>query len=339
VIIVNTSSYGCDALVVEKTGVHVIPLPALDYEEVASRADQMLAALRDEGVVSDEILTGILDWLWITVARPVLDGLGLTARLDLTSTDGIRRLWWCPTGVLALMPLHAAGSYDDERAAVPERVICSYTSTLGALIRAREPRATPAASQLLVGVPDAPGARRLLSVEEELTKIREHLPAATVLEGESATRQRVGESMSRHDWVHLACHGRQDIVDPSAGSVLLADGPLSILEIAGRLLPSSDLAFLSACETFTVAPRLSDEAIHLASAFQVAGYRHVIATLWSILDPFAPQVADDVYQTLTCGEHPDSARAAEAVHRAVAELRAKVPGMPRVWAPYVHVGP
>jgi len=55
--------------------------------------------------------------------------------------------------------------------------------------------------------------------------------------------------MAQHDWVHLACHGRQDVADPAAGAVLLFDGPLSISEIASSLLPSSDLAFLSACET------------------------------------------------------------------------------------------
>jgi CHAT domain-containing protein len=165
------------------------------------------------------------------------------------------------------------------------------------------------------------------------------LPDASTLESEFATRNRVLASMAEHDWVHLACHGRQDLADPSASSVLLSDGPLPIRQIASRLLAGSDLAFLSACQTFTGSPQLSDEAIHLASAFQVAGYRHVIATLWSIYDRLAPQVASDVYQTLNQGEVPDSTRAAEAIHLAVARLRARNPGRPQIWAPYVHIGP
>ena len=65
----------------------------------------------------------------------------------------------------------------------------------------------------------------------------------------------------------------------------------------------------------------------------------VIATLWSIRDNVAPQVADRVYQTLTRGGYPDSSLAAEAIHVAVAELRARIPRHPQVWAPYVHIGP
>jgi tetratricopeptide (TPR) repeat protein len=345
VVIVNTSSYGCDALAVDKGRVRVIPLPALDYDEIASQVSNMLAALdmaaSGESVAPAEALTRILGWLWTAVAGPVLDALNLNDRLDLADPDAVLRcrLWWCPTGPLSLLPLHAAGLYGHEHAAVPERVISSYTSTLGALVNARESRAEPAHSLLLVGVPDAPQATPLISVPAEIQRVKSRLRDSTTLEGESATREGVLESMAEHDWVHLACHGWQNLTDPSASSVLLSDGPLSIRRIASRLLPGSDLAFLSACQTFTGAPQLSDEAIHLASAFQVAGYRHVIATLWSIYDRFAPQVADDVYEILTRGGNPDSARAAEAIHQAAAKLRARHPGWPQMWAPYVHIGP
>jgi CHAT domain-containing protein len=45
----------------------------------------------------------------------------------------------------------------------------------------------------------------------------------------------------------------------------------------------AQLAFLSACQTARNPARdLLDEAIHLASAFQLAGYPHVVGTLWSV---------------------------------------------------------
>jgi CHAT domain len=50
-----------------------------------------------------------------------------------------------------------------------------------------------------------------------------------------------------------------------------------------------DLAFLSACQTAAGSVRLLDEAIHLAAAMQFVGYRHVIATLWTIDDSQAPR--------------------------------------------------
>ncbi|MBL7500867.1 CHAT domain-containing protein [Frankia sp. CNm7] len=80
--------------------------------------------------------------------------------------------------------------------------------------------------------------------------------------------------------------------------------------------------------------RLVDEAIHLASAFQLAGYRHVIATLWPIGDQHAVAVADDIYAALaTTGD------AAAAVHTAVRELRDRWAAAPSTWASHIHVGP
>ncbi len=60
---------------------------------------------------------------------------------------------------------------------------------------------------------------------------------------------------------------------------------------------SAELAFLSACETAQPGARLADEAIHLASAFSLAGYRHVIGTLWPVGDQHAVDIADDIYTT------------------------------------------
>ena len=48
--------------------------------------------------------------------------------------------------------------------------------------------------------------------------------------------------------------------------------------------------------------RLLDEALHLADALQVVGYRHVLASLWSISDLAAPAMAEITYAHLL---HPD----------------------------------
>lgn len=79
-----------------------------------------------------------------------------------------------------------------------------------------------------------------------------------------------------------------------------------------------------------------DEAVHLAAAMQLLGYRNVIATLWSIYDHLAPDVADAVYAALTTTGTPDTAH---ALHHAVTALRAQWPTDPLVWAPYLHTGP
>jgi CHAT domain-containing protein len=65
-----------------------------------------------------------------------------------------------------------------------------------------------------------------------------------------------------------------------------------------------------------------DEAITLAAALHYAGWRHVIATLWSVSDIAAAEVAEDVYSQLVDEEGaPPSARRRSAPprHQAAAQ--------------------
>jgi CHAT domain-containing protein len=55
----------------------------------------------------------------------------------------------------------------------------------------------------------------------------------------------------------------------------------------------------------------------LAAAIQFLGYRHIIASMWTIADSPAPYLADTFYNTLTQDGRPDSNRTAEALHQAV----------------------
>jgi len=105
--------------------------------------------------------------------------------------------------------------------------------------------------------------------------------------------------------------------------------------VARLRLDDAGLAFLSASATARPGRRLADEAIHLASAFQLAGYRHVIATLWPIGDQPAVDLAADIYTTLTTGEGD----VAGAVHAAVRRMRRRWGrDSPSVWASHIHVG-
>ncbi|MFI6294749.1 CHAT domain-containing protein [Nonomuraea sp. NPDC050790] len=317
VVMVNTSTYGCDALVIDQETVRVVPLPELRHDDIVRQATDLHAAIAkrdDEGPAPiDRLLTHILDRLATSVVRPVLDHLG----------PGPQRVWWCPTGALALLPLHAAA---------PDHVISSYTATVGALIASPAPE-RDGKRILVVGVPETPGEHPL-DVEEEIKRIGKHQTPVTMLQ-EDATRAQVSAALAAHPWVHFICHGTQDVTDPAKGAITLHDGPLPVLDIAELRLTGADFVYLSACHTFVGGLRLPDEAIHLAAAFQLAGYRHVIATLWTINDWLAPMMADWVYQEI---DH-SSDRAAEALHAAVAKLRARQPTHPHVWAPYVHVGP
>lgn len=141
-----------------------------------------------------------------------------------------------------------------------------------------------------------------------------------------------------HSWVHFACHGEQNLADPSRGGVLVRDGALTVTDLSSQQY-QGEFAYLSGCKTAVGGVNLPDEAITLAAALHFTGYRHVIATLWSVWDQQAAQVATDVYQAMVPEGVLRADRAARALHHAVRRLRAEARDRPSVWTPFAHTGP
>ena len=155
VVIVNASSHGCHALAVDLDAAQprVVNLPDLTLDAAIHRANLLLAALAHaasprrpfrEREQDRHAVLDILAWLWDVVAEPVLTALGHTSKP--AAGDIWPRVWWCPTGPLTVLPLHAAGHHPRLRTTVAgsadcvlNRVISSYTPTLSALARARQP--------------------------------------------------------------------------------------------------------------------------------------------------------------------------------------------------------
>ena len=142
---------------------------------------------------------------------------------------------------------------------------------------------------------------------------------------------------------HFACHGYTNPVDPSQSLLLLHDyqrDPLNVAALASVALDHAELAYLSACSTaFTADIKLLDESIHLASAFQLAGFPHVIGTLWEINDRIAVTLADTFYTALHAEDDTlHTSRSAHALHHAVRNVRDKFPTTPSLWAAHIHVG-
>lgn len=111
--------------------------------------------------------------------------------------------------------------------------------------------------------------------------------------------------------------------------------PLTVVDVSRLRLETADLAYLSACSTARVGTTLTDEAIHLASAFQLAGYRQVIATLWPINDRLAVRLAEEVYDAIVAR---GTGVAARAVHEATRRLRSRRRDLPQLWAAHIHTG-
>ena len=319
----NISTHGSSqALILMSTApdspggnVRVVDLPDAPMDTVLEKTANLLEAQERP---DRQLLFDVLAWEWQAITEPVLHALGCTS----TPGDELEswpRVWWCPTGPAVLLPLHAAGLHPrsaaeyaavGERAAAADtvagRVVSSYTPTLAALARARTQPPPVRVRQLAVGVAEPPlYARRanpLPAVSAELRRVSDFLPApeyATHLLDRAATRRAVLEALPGYSWLHMACHGVQDQSDANLSAFLLHDQPLTLADLTTVTLPEADLAYLSACQTATGDFDLTDEHLHLAAGLQLIGYRHVLATLWSISDSAAPAMAQAVYEHLT----------------------------------------
>lgn len=379
VVAFSIGRYGSDALLLTADGISCLPLPALSEEAVRDRARAFRAALNTaahgstgtERQAAQRQLSATLEWLWDNATGPVLDALGF--HRPIAPDRAGPRVWWAPGGLLGQLPIHAAGYHThparSDAATVMDRVISSYTPTVAALEYARRRRSstadpdTPGPAALVVAMPTTPGIDgRLHYVLDEAHLVATHLPGATVLTepGEVddlaapaspgaghtlPTTATVLDLLPERAIVHFACHGATDPDDPSRSRLLLHDHattPLTVAALAPIHLDRARLAYLSACDTaISTDTQLVDESIHLASAFQLAGYSHVIGTLWTIDDDIAIRIADAFYTALrTAPDTPavDIGRAPYALHRAVRAARDTFPATPSLWAAHLHTG-
>ncbi|KAJ7607753.1 CHAT domain-containing protein [Roridomyces roridus] len=354
IVMLNVNELQCDALALlpglEDEVMH-IPLPNFKPEDVDSLA-KSLGGLVGRGVRlkggpegqkknPEEEFRILLSKLWFGIVKPVLDGLGICSNLS--------RIWWCPTGPLVFLPIHAAGVYGAEEtfgSKLSDYVISSYTPSLTALTEAfRTTSNTDKNFQLLaVSQPAADGQMYIPGTEVEIRHIvqlaKEKQINVVELDRETSTVEEVKQGMSTSRWVHFACHGVQNITEPTESALLLArNSRLTLSNIIELALPHADLAFLSACQTAMGDNKLPEEAVHLAAGMLLAGYKGVIATMWTITDHDAPQVARDVYEYLLDSSPPDPTKAAEALHVAIQKLRERSAQKSFFdWVPYIHVG-
>lgn len=258
---VTSSTKRCDALIltgIEADPVRAVPLKSLTYRDIERNVGKLVTASRDTqpdnwSRLQQEMLA-VLEWLWDTIGDPVLSALRYTSRPP--SGTKWPRLWWCPVGPLAYLPLHATGFHLDHTSVNPER--------------SQHPR--------------------------------------TMLDS------------------------RLILFDHDAKPLTVAD--VSALRLA------NGLAYLSACETATTSPQLTDESLHITGAFQFAGYQHVVGTLWPVQDQTAAGIAQEIYARITRNGTvpPDTHSSAVALHLTIRRARARHPNEPTRWAAHIHTG-
>jgi hypothetical protein len=368
VVVLNASRQRCDALIItQDLPVHQLKLPAEVYERTRAvvhswrRAAQARAALDQdaadpkrlgEALKADDDQKkqsdAMLAWLWRDVAEPVLRWLADNHQLNADGGE-LPRLWWCPTGWLTHLPLHAAGLADSAGNSVLDRVVSSYTPSLSQLIRARqssaEQRPGPSGrAQMLVLAPDS----GLDYAHAEADLVGRLFPGHCRLPGDADKAAYLRE-ISRHSVLHFVGHGYASEHEEISGNVRVGglvlnsgsgpEGFISPRELSELPLDGARFAYLSICDAAAPDSMLLDEAVHPAAALHFCGFRNVIATLSPAADVQAMSVAKSVYSALASDGILNDDRSARALHDAVCELRRKRGGRWGRWTTYLHIGP
>ncbi|KAK4142189.1 CHAT domain-containing protein [Dichotomopilus funicola] len=316
VVAVNATAHRCDALIIQPDGISSLELPSLTLHSIRAHR-------RDTQSVET------LGWLWETIVSPVLDRLGYDA--PPAGGQALPHTWWIPTGPLVGFPLHAAGYHlrrNSETAM--DRVISSYTLSVNALIRIRQQRQHHGSAvgkpekAIIVSAPSPPGHQFLRHARDETVAVGQACESIGVSQVQSAFNPfDTLDALKSCSIFHFAGHGRTDKQDPLGGSLIFDDGDeLSVDQLLETTLNSNPpfLAYLSACGTGRIENEGATDEIHLASAFQLSGFRHIIATLWEVDDELCVTMAKRFYEAL--GREPlTDVSVRVALHEAVKALR------------------
>ncbi|KAI6764308.1 hypothetical protein HG530_008097 [Fusarium avenaceum] len=320
IVVINVSRYRCDAIIVSSSRIYSMALP-----------DLTLAKLKEHSPHRDSVSTpAVLSWLWEAVTKPILDFIGF---VKLPGTDeNWPRVCWIPTGPLCRYPLHAAGLHGvGSSEAVIDRVMSSYSSSVKAIIDGRRPTVTrmgtARARSMLISMEDTPGTNSLPFAGREIEMLHSLHLTMSLDPINAKSKRDVISKLQGCSVFHFAGHGFTDRQDPSKSHLVLQNnGQSDSLEV-GTLLSMNlrrnppFLAYLSACGTGQIKnDTFFDESIHLISAFRLAGFRHVIGTLWEVHDEYCIDMARITYEEIRDGGMTDDS-VCKGLHKASRELR------------------
>lgn len=149
IVILNVNKRRSDALIVTEFDVLCEPLSKLNVANVQLQVENFRKAidtltssnkgtgkkksqsLHTEPVIDplshEREIFSVLEWLWDAIVEPVLSRLGYSKRAD--NDSNLPNVWWCSTGLLSFLPIHAAGYYNGSSSqSAMDCVISAYTS-------------------------------------------------------------------------------------------------------------------------------------------------------------------------------------------------------------------
>jgi CHAT domain-containing protein/Tfp pilus assembly protein PilF len=274
-----------------------------------------------------------------------------------------------PDGPLHLIPFGALGDPSGRsRYLVQTRPVhVAASATVFAEVRKRR-RPGRTASLVAFGDPDypaLPGAaspsasvpglrsarsrgldlRPLPATRREIAALRSlYASTARTYVGAEATEERAKAVEADTSLLHFACHGLADERSPLESSLALSvpadwrpgheNGLLQAWEIFESVRIDADLVTLSACSTAMGREMSGEGVLGLTRAFQYAGARSVLASLWEVADDSAAELMKRFYRHLKAGRSKD-----EALRAAQSEMIGRaVSTHPHRWAAFQLVG-
>ncbi|RPB18035.1 hypothetical protein L211DRAFT_748680, partial [Terfezia boudieri ATCC MYA-4762] len=335
IVLLNVSALRSDAILVTTTKVTSIPLPKLSHT--------LLHEYVDIKVYDNKLMRELLEWLWKGAVLPVLQELEFYPKI----VDPLPRIWWIGVGLMAKVPIHAAAKFKKGKVHMTTLQYClsSYTSTIRALRYSRARQCQHNDAMLIVAMPTTPGEQPLSEVTKEAKGIKYSTNFSKVEIMEWPSAERVLKVLPEYTIAHFACHGVSSI-NPADSHLLLRKelvagvdeelaevDKLRVKDITALKLPAARIAYLSACSTAqSASSELVDEVTHIVSAFHIAGFTHVIGTLWMSEDQACQKMALDFY-----GELKENDVAA-SYRTAIMKLMLQKPSQPVYWAPFIHFG-
>jgi tetratricopeptide (TPR) repeat protein len=370
IVYLNISPISSEAFLITTKGTRVLNLPDLDEDNAVILSRQFSrgrksfwrdASWEDEDEDENEDLyfnvSENLEDLWRAAVKPILRELGvLEEGSNLKDATKLARIWWVGGGKFGLPPLHAAGDHSPGSIDnTISHVISSYSPSLNALQFIQQPPVSIDKDHqdiLLVSMPTTPGYDDL-NADIEVNAIEKHASSWTsVTKLEYPSKLEVLSALKSCTIAHFACHGSADATNPAENALLLGRkgtengryevDRLTVEDLDNASSNCAQVVYLSACSTAeNKVQDLRDENIHLASAFQLYGFRHVICTLCSVDDNASVEIAKAFYESLKSGDATDGNRIiATALHNAVLRYRNTGENWESIlnWAPFIHLG-
>ncbi|KAI1451324.1 CHAT domain-containing protein [Annulohypoxylon moriforme] len=333
IVMINVS-FRCDAIIIKDGTISHLKLPHLKEASIktACRFIPMIRSRICLPRVQHSILLLILRWLWKAAVGPILSQIGYTE----TPKSGEKwpRVWWIATGILSRLPIHAAGLHKPgSNESALDRVVSSYSPSIKAMKYTRENIAKKKVEGgtgeiVLAYMETTPSLAPLIHAGEEVSEIRKILESSQrpIKSLKQPLKYEVIDWLNTCDIFHFAGHGESNMTDPYSSRIFLRDwntDPFNVSTLMDMNLHERSpwLAYLSACSTGEIKDdKLRDEAIHLVSACQLAGFQHVVGSFWEVSDLESVEIAKKVYMTIKDGIGTNG-DVALGLHQATRHLR------------------